>query len=221
MKSATLTFCTVIGLAAAVAQADWITRPLQGHASALISGTTSFTGASTVGLLDVDVDWAVFAPGEFSLAGGVFSPFPGFGAPSATDYIYAYQIYNKGATHGGVSDTHLSSLNINFGTMGSVSSLGSDPGFDADGTDVNATLAVSFPPTASYLFYLPSLGVDEFSVVLLLSSPKAPTMSDVSNVIDGGLAINGQLPAPVPSPAAAVLGLIGLAFLGLGRRVVG
>lgn len=218
MKKTTLFVSVMMSLGAAAAQADWINRPLPGHASALISGTTSFTGPSTTGILDVDVDWAVFAPGDFAAAGGVFSVFSGFSAPSPTDYIYAYQIYNKGAANGGTSDTNLSSLNINFGTSGTISSLGYDADFDSAGDDVNATLAIAFPPTASFLFYMPSLGVNQYSVVLLLASPQAPVMSDISSVIDGGLGINGQLPAPVPSPAAAALGLIGLAFLCLNRR---
>lgn len=201
---------------AAAAHADFVTHPLVGHASAMLSGSESFTGAAAGGgTLDVVVDYAVFAPGQFAAAGGVFNPFAGFGAAAASEYIYAYQIYNVGVAHGGLSNANLSSLNIQFGPVGTISSLGYDTAFDA-GT--NATIAFNFSPTASYLFFAPPLAVDSYSAILLLSSAQAPTLQAISSVIDGGNAINGFLPAPIPSPAAAVLGLIGLGMIGARRR---
>jgi hypothetical protein len=218
MKPVIATFA-LSALISASAQANFVTHPLIGHAGAGISGTSPFIGAAANGgTIDVNVDYAVFAPGAFTANGGAFTPFGGFGPLSPTDYVYAYQIYNNGPAHQGTGNVEISSLNIVFGPFGSVSSLGNDPGFDPDPNDINATLAFNFSPTASYLFIAPnSLGVDEFSTVLLLSSPLAPALQNASYVIDGGTTVTGVLPAPVPEPGTLVLALV-TAGLMLKRR---
>ncbi len=203
-----------MGAVSSVASASWTNRVLLNSLSGLYQpatwqGQTNFFSTNGVRSLDVTVDFAVFAPGQFP---GNYTPFAGFAAPPANDFVYAYQVYNTGVANGGLSTTQFSQLGIN--SLGPISSLGKDQsgvGPTGDVGAINTNFAFLSAQGASYLFLVPSIQVDQYSVVLLFSSPIGPTFSQAS-VYDSGLSANGNLPMPIPAPGT-------LALLGLGAVV--
>jgi len=200
----------IVAAGASVARADFTNRVLLGAPGTLgapFQTTQNFFATNGTDTLDINVDFAVWAPGQFP---GTYVPFAGFTPANPTDYVYAYQVYNNGPGHG-QSTRQFSQLGINS-TGGVINSLGKDPSFDPSGVDVDTPFAFLSPQGASYQFLVPTIGVNQFSVVLLLTSPNAPTFSQAS-VFDSGLSANGQVPMPVPAPATLTLLALGAACL--------
>jgi uncharacterized protein (TIGR03382 family) len=196
-----------------VARADFSNRVVlnaPGTLGAPFQTTTHFLATNGTDTLDINVDFAVWAPGQFP---GNYVPFAGFLPANPADYVYAYQVYNNGPGHG-ASTRQFSQLGINS-AGGVINSLGKDPTFDPSGVDVDTPFAFLSPQGASYQFLVPTIQVNQFSVVLLLTSPNAPTFSQAS-VFDSGLSANGQVPMPIPAPAT--LTLLALGAAGLRRR---
>ncbi len=211
-------FLAVLGalVVASPALADFANRVVANAPNAIagFQGSENFSGAVVGGQLDVDVDYAVFAPGDFA---GTFNEFPGLPAFDPNDYVYAYQVYNIGAANGGTSTTAVSQMAINLSSGGLIGSLGEDPDFDPSPNDVPATAAFDFGDSALYLYLNGGLPIDNFGVVLLLSSPFGPAFVD-ANVVDGGGNINGFLPGPIPEPTSLLLLVAGLGVASLRRR---
>lgn len=208
-----------IGAVPSIASASWSNRVLRNvglpglHDPGTWQSHTTFLATNGVRTLDVTVDYAVFSPGQFP---GVYTPFAGFVAPGPNDYVYAYQVYNTGLGNGGQSNTPFSQLGID--SVGPVSSLGKDESGVAplgDPAGINTNLAFLSQDGASYLFLVPAINVDEYSIVLMLASPFAPVFSRAS-VYDSGLSAHGDLPMPLPAPGA--LALLGLGLVAARRR---
>jgi len=203
----------IVAAGASVARADFSNRVLlsaPGTLGAPFQTTQHFLATNGTDTLDISVDYAVWAPGQFP---GTYVPFAGFLPANPSDYTYAYQVYNNGPGHG-QSTRQFSQLGINS-AGGTVDSLGKDPNFDPSPLDVDTPFAFLSPQGASYQFLVPTLAVNQFSVVLLLTSPNAPTFAQAS-VFDSGLSASGQVPMPVPAPAT--LTLLALGAAGLRRR---
>ncbi|MDD5134711.1 MAG: hypothetical protein PHP01_04815, partial [Phycisphaerae bacterium] len=138
-------------------------------AMAGFTGTTTFNLSQASSILNVDVEYAVFAPGQYGgddLSGG--------GA-----YIYAYQIFNNSA----------SNVAVDFFSVG----IPGDSGIDIVYTDTNYgtsggidPLAFQFPQSAGYMFMRQSLNPGQNSSVLLFSSDYLPT-TGFGAVSGGGL----------------------------------
>lgn len=215
-----LTTALAIGSAFAltsVASASFGNRVLQlagGTLGGPFQGTQNFLSTNGTDTLDITVDFAVWGPGAY--AGG-YIPFAGYAPVAPSDYVYAFQIYNNGPGNG-LSTRQFSQLGINS-AGGPIVSLGKDPLFDPAGTDIDTNFAFLTPTGASYLFLVPTIQVNQFSVVLLLTSPVGPTFANAS-VFDSGLSAQGQLPVPnvVPAPAGLALGLAGLGLAARRRR---
>lgn len=209
-----------VGMFSSMASASWGNRVLLNAMPGLFQpgtwqGQTQFFSTNGVRSLDITVDYAVFAPGQFP---GNYTPFAGFLMPPANDYLYAYQVYNTGVANGGLSTTQFSQLGID--TLGPVSSLGKDQsgvGPTGDAGGINTNFAFLSQQGASYLFLVPSIQVDEYSIVLLYSSPIGPSFSNAT-VYDSGLSATGNLPTPIPAPASAALALAGLGAVARRRR---
>jgi len=198
------------------ALADWSEpRPLWDQG--LLSGTQSFHAAGDARVLDLDVDFAVFAPGTYGGSPTVIFA-PGFDWNAG--YVYAYQIYVN-APPGGSPLSELQ-LGLPPGTEPLVRGLGYDPDFDPSADDVEPTFGYVLPDSISFLFESPQLYPGEFGVTLLYSSPLPPAFF-AATVFDSGLSAQQVLPVPAvaPVPAAAALGVLGLSGLSRIRRRIG
>lgn len=214
--------CTLF-LSLASARADFVTRPLLNHPSAIpgFTGSTHWTLSGMLGSvekrLDVNVDYAVFspdAPYQYPRDLSNFLPYATFiqtfGPPKPTDYIYAYQIYNNPASN---DNFFFLSVGIESNTL--VNSLGRDLGFDPAGID--AVLAFLGLDGAKYFMFFggqgPELAPGQFSTVLLMSSPFQPTFGDSYVFSGSGLTGQACLPTPAPTPSAVIAGCLGFLIL--------
>lgn len=165
------------------------------------TGTTVFHATDGVEHLFADVDYAVFAPGDFS----------GADPSGGTDYVYAYQAYNTG----GMDDVSLSAVTVGLAPGAVAADAGDDPAYPMVG-GVSPNLAAVLADSVGFFFDDPRVFPGEFSTVVLFTSPDAPMMG-VGSVIDGGLSDQQTLPTPVPEPGTLLL-LIGLGAAGALRR---
>jgi len=178
-----------------------------GTLGAPFQSTQNFLTTNGTDTLDINVDYAVWAPGHFP---GNYVPFAGFLPLVPGDFVYAFQIYDNGPGHG-QSTRQFSQLGIDS-LGGMIDSLGKDPTFDPSPMAVDTNFAFLSPQGASYQFLIPAIGVNQFSVVLLLSSPQAPNFSQAS-VFDSGLSAHGPLPMPAPAPGTMALVAFGVAVM--------
>ena len=157
------------------------------------TGTSSYDSG---GELIVDVDYAVFAPGDY---GGV-DPSGG------TEYVYAYQVFNNSPE-----------VYVSMFSVGLIDDSG------ATGNTIDPAYGGDVAPTITYIDYgdnsfkialfTPSLPAGQSAEVGLFTSPNPPVMV-VSSVINGGRSAQGTAPTPVPEPATiSLLSLAGLALV--------
>jgi hypothetical protein len=184
--------------------------PLDGNPNALVSGTETFSN----GILNADIEYAVFGPGVFTsgAVGGVFGNPQLGGFNPAGDYVYAYHIGNSGSTP-------ISSLQVSLASGGFFTDLGEDA--FADPLGISPSVITPVVNGAMYVFNPNLLGqieAGQSSSVLLLSSPQSYQFTTAS-ILDSGLGATGALPTPgpetnpVPEPAA-IYTWLGLAMLG-------
>lgn len=166
--------------------------------------------------LSVDVEYAVYAPGQFALSAALGFPVdPSGGA----DFVYAYQALNDGM----ISTTNLINLSVGL-TPGAIpngsTNIGFDPGFGLN-PNVTAFVPAGNPKTsARWTWAAPLLNPGLSSTVVFYTSPYGPSM--VLSSITGGHATfdSTALPSPVPEPSAVVLAAFAVAgLLGLKRRL--
>jgi len=180
------------------------------------TGTTPFANASPPDFLLGTVDYAVFAPGDFTTA------FPASGyTPTAGQLVYAYQIIPTD----GLNTEFISFMSVNLnGDANNISAFELEPG----NTPSDAS-TFTFGPTgmagenAEWYFFGGGIPISGRSYGLVYSSPNVPQMLD-GNVVDGGLTAN-VIPLPVPSPVAipepgtiTMLWLGGLGILAIAAR---
>jgi uncharacterized protein (TIGR03382 family) len=200
----------LVSIGPSTVKADFTNRVLllaPGSLGGAFQSTQNFLSTVGTQTLDINVDYAVWGPGQFP---GNYVPFAGFTPLVPSDYVYAFQVYDNGPGNG-QSTRQFSQLGINS-IGGTVSSLGKDPTFDPSGVDVDTNFAFLSPQGASYQFLVPAIGINQFSVVLLLSSPQAPNFAQAS-VFDSGLSAHGNLPMPTPAPGTIPLMALGAAAL--------
>ncbi len=155
--------------------------------------------------LDVNVDYAVYAPGKFDSTFGTADPSNG------TQYVYAYQFFD-----------------VLPGTVGVTAfSVGQEPG--ALSQDIGSVLApdnsggtpysnAAFnpggnPTSAIWSFSSPNVPVGGNSSVLIYTSPYGPGMQSSSVQGAAALIASASLPSPVPEPATGALLAIAATFL--------
>ena len=208
-------------LLAAQVQADFVDHPHPLPTSSALSGfhcSTHWSHSGGIRHLDANVDYAVFAPGNYPRDLSNFLPYldirPNpdvpFPNPDPSDYLYAYEIYNNAN-----SNDNFFFLSVGIQSKQLVNSLGRDLGADPGGID--AALAFLGLDGAKYfMFFNPGdheLAPGEHSVVLLMSSPYAPTFESSYIFSASGMTGEAFLPSPIPTPTAAIAGLVGLLSL--------
>ena len=148
------------------------------------------------GDLTSEVDYAVFAPGDFA------------GIDSSAGYVYAYQVFNTSVSSA-ISMFELELLDPDSVAMaGSVGTYG--------GGQVPSIMAIDSIADVYRAFFSPSLPANSYSEALLLTSLNGPTRT-MASVINSGLSdTNDDAPSPIPEPAS--LSLMSLAAIALLRR---
>jgi hypothetical protein len=239
MKSLTkLSIASAVMLALAVpaAQASHIITAFTGHtdlvSGGLWSGTNNFTVQDISALSDATMGFfsGIFTGGTGSAA------FPGTAAGGG--YLYMYQPTNDPG-----SSVALVQFTNSIGALGVAAPtvFGHFAGralFDGggvitpandmdDGTSLVGTVApvaVTDPSSvtlnlatrsiiASYSALAPG---GSSSIIAFISS--APPGWFSGSLQNGGGAVSGRSPAPVPAPAAALLGVVGLGLVGVARK---
>lgn len=167
-------------------------------------GTATFSD----GVLNVEVDYAVFAPGAY----GANDPSGG------TRFVYAYQGFNLSA------DRPFSNITVGLEDT----SVAYDGGFDAtrgqpggvspffqDSRAGSGFPANSFRSIFQNIAGFTKVNPGQWSPVLLFTSP-APPQFYSSSVIDEGRQVQRALPSPIPAPAS--LGILAAAAVVQSRR---
>jgi len=171
-------------------------------------GTIAFND----GVLNVNVDYAVYAPGAY-----------GVGDPSGgTRFVYAYQGFNASTTR------PFSNISVGLADTSVVFNGGFDPGHALTGGVVplfTDSQAGSGFPSSSFRSIFQNAGTftkvnpGQYSEVVLFTST-APPQFYSSSVIDEGQQVQHALPSPIPAPASLALCVLGGASF-LRRRRAG
>jgi hypothetical protein len=167
------------------------------------------------------VEYAVYAPGQFSASAALGSPVDPSGG---SDWVYAYEIFatntpvltlTVGIQPGNVPASYVGTNRI--GDLPFSPELGESP--DSGTTNVfynwsTSLLAINNARwTNATNGSNPDLWKNNHSTVLFFTAPFGPQWR-VSTISGGSTAVNSQnLPSPVPEPGTAVMAAIAAAFL--------
>ncbi|MCY2955241.1 MAG: PEP-CTERM sorting domain-containing protein [Planctomycetota bacterium] len=180
----------VLGLAS-IASAGFLAT--DGSAMPAFQGTQAFAS----GTMSADVDYAVYAPGNF---GNILTPDPSGG----TDYVYAYQVMPTGTLP-------VTFLTVGLATGSGAQNEGTAPLYGAAGGIAPTAWSIQ-SSSAAAAFLIPELNAPSFSQVMLFTSPNGPTFGPAS-VGDGGNSDQQILTTPVPEPASLAFLVLGLGAL--------
>jgi hypothetical protein len=171
-----------------------------------------------MGMLVADVEYAVFAPGDY----------PGLDPSGGSNYVYAYQILPALDTDGTtiLGSTYVSWFSVGLDGDENPSGIGSDPTQAILGGQPPDTSAFQGTPITTALWeYIPTVlnvHTGAYSEVLLFTSPFVPEWDNAS--VSGGFGLQDMesLPSPsnIPEPSLIVLAGLGVAGL-IRRRVAG
>lgn len=176
-------------------------------------GTQPFDYSKTYGsftfALEVNVDYAVYAPGSFAASFGTAND------PSdGTQYVYAYQLLNN---QGG--NLPVQSFSVGFANSQNGPTLPQNIGFVL--TDSGATPYTSAtitggnnPQSAYYNFTNQNVPAGTgYSDILIYTSPNPPQW-ETGSIISGSFGASASLPSPVPEPATgALLAVAAICFM--------
>ena len=182
-------------------------------------GSTPFNATLGGSVLVTNVDYAVYAPGQFgnSVAMGAPGHTP-FDPSGGTDYVYAYEILNTGG-NSKVLTLSVGLDYLNGAVPTSATSIGHDPNTPELGTAPTGTSAAIFNPAVGTKqngrWSWSSIGglvAGGHSDILIFSSPFGPQMYQ-STVAGIGVSTpntpGNVLPSPTPEPTTAALAAIG------------
>jgi hypothetical protein len=170
------------------------------------TGTTSFDITVSNISLNADVEYAVYAPGTY----------PGKDLTGGSEYIYAYQIFNRPHTNVAIDFFSVGiSSGVTIDNIYTDNTYGSSPGYGVD-----PLLSNIFAQSAGFIFAAVSLNKRECSNVLIFTSVLSPTMG-FGTISGGGACVMAALPTPsVPEPATIVLLLPAFLIFTSNRRKI-
>jgi len=189
-----------------------VTLTTTGDSIPAFTGTGAFDGTGTTGILDANVEYAVFAPGKAPAS--LFGSSGNLSSPTFSDYVYAYVVDNVGSA--GANDLSVNLLNVGYANGSILENVG-----HSETLGGNAPIAGQGNASNSFysLFYADPITPGSSSDILYFTSPQPPTFAS-STTGNGGVNDQYLLPSPsaaVPEPAS--MSLITAGFLGLlGRR---
>jgi hypothetical protein len=169
------------------------------NALAGFEGTQFFSNTIASLTLTSNVDYAVYAPGQFTKTFGAGSD-PSLGL----DYVYAYEVFNNaggggnrevdffsvglGNSTGAANDENLPILYGNYGVFAS-----------------NASFTPVTPPyTSATWTYTTPIALGQIGQIELFTSPLPPS-SFLSSLQGGGVIAKAFLPSPAPEPSTAMI----------------
>jgi hypothetical protein len=170
-------------------------------------GTQTFYAADDVYTLNVTVDYAVYAPGQY----------PGTDPSVGADYVYAYEIFNT--LNPASVEVIMLTVGLAPGSGARYAGATSGPPGQLGGTSPGGTV----PPwrigatSARWYFSFNTVDYGEDSFTLRFTSPYGPRWM-TGSVDDGGLSADVPLPSPMPEPATMALLGIGSAMMVAVRR---
>jgi hypothetical protein len=184
-------------------------------------GTRSFSASAATVVLSADVDYAVYAPGDFSGSAALGNPADPSGG---LHYVYAYQAFNN--VEGG--NRPVSQFSVGFLDLAPEGdgnddaefpeNIGFVDGFSSPDLDpVSSFSPDSNPQTikeaAGWGFQNGGLQpAGDNSDILIYTSPFGPEW-DRASILGGGLSNFQPLPSPVPEPTTFVLSLFAMTSL--------
>jgi hypothetical protein len=155
-------------------------------------GTLQFDNG--VGLV-TKMDYAVYAPGTFG------------GSVPTNEYVYAYQVFQ-------ISTSNLTMASVGILEGSGAANAQTNLAYGVSGGVMPAAGFPQFTGNSFIAWFNPQLSAGQYSVVLLFTSPNAPTRTDASVMNSGKSSQKPDAPTPLPEPATLVLlGLSGLAVI--------
>lgn len=197
---------TIIAVATLTATSAWAgVLAVDSNGMAGWQGTVNYSGMSVL----AKVDYCVYAPGQFALSFSGLLP-----EVSASDYVYAYQVYDLANGIYGAAQSYVLQFSVGLDGDEQVDVIGAK----SDGGASTVTPASSYfagDSLTSVWNFNPTIQVGQQSAILYFSSPFAPEW-DQATVSGWFPAGTQQVPSPTPEPAT--LSLLGLGALALCRR---
>jgi len=167
-------------------------------------GWQRFAASDSAYTMEVDLDFAVYAPGDF---GGSSDPSGG------TEYLYAYEILNTVNS----DSVSISSFTVGLEALSQAGNIGIDGGPPGIPDGVTPTAQGITGSSAVWSFLLDQIDYGEDSMTLIYTSPFAPQWL-TGSTHDGGLSDKQSLPSPMPEPATIALMVLGGVGVVLSRR---
>jgi hypothetical protein len=201
--------CLLLLLLATTATAG----PLPTDPNAYLKGSALFSQTLGTTVLTAEVEYAVYAPGQFSASAALNHPVDPTGG---VDYVYAYEIFDDPAGNSKV-------LNLSVGidylhrptAISGGSTVWNAAGPDPPGVAPALSQFVSMNPTHSvkWQYTTTTISTGQHSDLLLYTSPFYAHMFLSSMQGSSSTIASANLPSPVPEPATAALAVIALLCL--------